>query len=206
MLVLASQSPRRKELLNIAGIHFHHHPVKVSEIFDEKLKPAENASQLATVKARACLDQHKQLKSGDFLILSADTIVTLNGQMLGKPADAGEAAGFLRLLSGKTHSVISGLALLESRSGKLFQGFDETEVEFKTLTEKDINEYVASGEPMDKAGGYAIQGLGAKLVSNFRGSKSNVIGLPLELFEKALKENNWNVHREPPPPSSGTRR
>jgi septum formation protein len=198
MMVLASQSPRRKELLNIAGIHFHHHPVKVSEIFDEKLKPAENASQLATLKARACVDQHKQLKLGKFLVLAADTIVTLDGQMLGKPESAGEATEFLRRLSGKTHSVISGLALLEVGAGKLWSGSDETQVEFKKLSENEISEYVSSGEPMDKAGAYAIQGLGGKLVANFRGSKSNVIGLPLELLEKALKENGWNVHRNSP--------
>lgn len=202
MIVLASQSPRRQELLNNAGIHFHHHPVKVSEIFDEKLKPAENASQIATAKAKACLDQHKQLKSGDFLILAADTIVVTDEQILGKPADAAEATEFLRRLSGKTHGVISGLALLDSRSEKLWTGYDETEVEFRKLSDSEIAAYVASGEPMDKAGAYAIQGLGGKLVSNFRGSKSNVIGLPLELLEQALKENHWNVRRAPPAKNS----
>lgn len=197
-LVLASQSPRRRDLLNEAGFEFHHHHVKVSEIFDEKLKPAENASHLATVKARACLEQHKHLKSGDYLILAADTIVALGDQMFGKPESDEQAREFLRLLSGKTHSVISGLALLESRSEKLFSGFARTEVEFRPLTERDIEEYVATGEPMDKAGGYAIQGLGRKLVASFRGSWSNVVGLPLELLEKALVENDWSVYRSSP--------
>jgi len=195
MLVLASQSPRRIELLNNAGFQFHHHPVKVSEIFDEKLKPAEDASQIATAKAEACVEQHKQLKSGDFLVLAADTVVALGDQKFAKPDSAAEAAEFLRRLSGKTHSVITGLALLETRSGKRFQGFAETMVEFKKLSEAQISEYVATGEPMDKAGGYAIQGLGGNLIASTHGSWSNVVGLPMELLEKALLENGWNVRR-----------
>ncbi len=206
MIVLASQSPRRKELLNNAGFQFHHHPVQVSELTDEKLKPEENASQIATAKAKACLEQYKDLKSGDFLILAADTIVTLGGQLLGKPESASEAASFLRRLSGKTHRVISGLALLEVRAEKLFQGFSETEVQFKVLSEPQISEYVATGEPFDKAGGYAIQGLGGKLVESYRGSWSNVVGLPMELLERALQENGWNVRREPPADNSKSRR
>ncbi len=202
MFVLASQSPRRIELLNNAGFQFHHHPVKVSEITDEKLKPEENASQIATDKAKACLAQHKQLKTGDFLILAADTIVALGGQMLGKPESASEAASFLRLLSGKTHRVISGLALLETRSEKLWQGYAATEVLFHSLTDAQISTYIDSGEPFDKAGGYAIQGLGAKLVASFKGSWSNVVGLPMELLERALTENGWNVRREPPAENS----
>lgn len=195
MFVLASQSPRRIALLNNAGFQFHHHPVKVSEIFDEKLKPEGNASHLATIKAEACVEQHKHLKSGDYLILAADTIVALGDQMFAKPDSATEAAEFLRRLSGKTHRVITGLALLEIRSGKLWKGSDTTEVEFHSLSEKQISDYVASGEPLDKAGGYAIQGLGSKLVASTRGSWSNVVGLPMELLEKALCENGWNVRR-----------
>lgn len=195
MLVLASASPRRRELLLQSGFEFLHHPVKVSEITDEKLKPEDNASQLATLKANACLEQHKSLNTQGFLVLAADTIVALGGQMLGKPESASQAAEFLRRLSGKTHRVISGLALLESGSRKLWTGFDETMVEFKTLSDREIADYVATGEPMDKAGAYAIQGLGGQFVSRYKGSWSNVVGLPLEKLEKALDENGWSVHR-----------
>ena len=198
MCVLASQSPRRIELLNNAGFQFLHHPVKVSEIIDEKLKPEENACQIATVKAKACVEQHKQLNSQGYLILAADTIVALGDQLLGKPGDDREATKFLRLLSGKTHRVISGLALLETGSEKLYCGYAETEVRFRALSGHEISAYVASGEPFDKAGGYAIQGLGAKLVDSFHGSWSNVVGLPMELLERAIKQNGWIVRREPP--------
>ena len=197
-LVLASASPRRVELLNNAGYKFLHHPVKVSEITEEKLKPEENASQIATVKAKACLEQYKQLKSGDYLILSADTIVVTDDQILGKPSSAREAYDFLRRLSGRAHRVITGLALLETRTDKLWKGFDQTKVEFHPLTKTQIEEYIASGEPMDKAGAYAIQGLGGKFVSSHYGSWSNVVGLPLELLEKVLVENGWTVDRKTP--------
>ncbi len=197
-LVLASRSPRRIELLQKAGFEFRHSPVKVSETIDENLNAGENASQIATAKAQACLMQDNSLKSGDFLILGADTVVTLGGQILGKPVDAEEAARFLRLLSGRAHSVITGLALLESGTGKLWKGYDSTEVRFRELSESEIESYVASGEPMDKAGAYAIQGGAAKFVTSHTGSWSNVVGLPLEKLESALKENDWVVRRRTP--------
>lgn len=196
-LVLASASPRRRDLLVAAGYEFTVSPVKISEIFDESLNPPEVASQIATNKARAALDQHMFLKSDGFLILSADTIVVLGDQILGKPSSALEAREFLRRLSGKTHRVITGICLLPSLTGpRAWTGVEASEVTFRTLTDEEIAEYVRGGEPMDKAGAYAIQGDGRKFVSSLRGSWSNVVGLPLERLEKALKENGWSVRRQ----------
>ncbi len=197
-LVLASQSPRRRELLQQAGFQFTVSPVKLSENIEENLNPAENASQIATDKAMACVEQNKELKRQGFLVLAADTIVAVDDQMLGKPTSVEEAQQFLRLMSGRAHRVITGLALFETGVEKLWRGFDETEVVFRRLSEVEIRDYVATGEPMDKAGGYGIQGGAGKFVSSHTGSWSNVVGLPLERLERVLKENGWHVGRQPP--------
>ncbi|MGZ3722352.1 MAG: Maf family protein [Bdellovibrionales bacterium] len=197
-IALASQSPRRRELLSQAAFSFRVFPVKVSEIIDENLKPAEVASQIATVKVQACVEQNKELKQPGFLVLGADTIVVLGAKILGKPENFSQAQHYLRSLSGKTHRVITGFTLLESGSTKVWSGAEMTEVKFKILGEKEIDDYISTGEPMDKAGAYAIQGGAAKFVSSFTGSKSNVIGLPLERLEKVLQENGWNVRRGTP--------
>lgn len=195
-IALASQSPRRRELLSTAGFEFRVFPVKVSEIFDEKMNPSEIASHLATVKVEACIEQNKELKSPGFLVLGADTIVVTAGKILGKPRNFTEAQKFLRSLSGKTHGVITGFTLQESGDAtKVWTGAELSEVKFRPLSEKEIADYIDTGEPMDKAGAYAIQGEGGKFVSSLVGSRSNVIGLPLERLAKVLKENSWNVRR-----------
>jgi septum formation protein len=194
-IALASQSPRRRELLSQAAFSFRVFPVKVSEIIDENLNPAEAASQIATTKVHACVEQNKELKEQGFLVLGADTIVVLGDRILGKPKNYSQAQQYLRSLSGKTHRVITGFSLLESGSTKVWTGAEMTEVKFRILGEKEIDEYIATGEPMDKAGAYAIQGGGGKFVSSFTGSKSNVIGLPIERLEKVLKDNGWTVRR-----------
>ena len=122
----------------------------------------------------------------------------LGRRILGKPANYSQAAQYLRLLSGKTHEVITGISLLESGTTNVWQGAEVTQVQFKILNEAEISEYVAGGEPMDKAGAYAIQGEGKKFVSSFTGSWSNVVGLPLERLEKVILENGWNVRRSTP--------
>ena len=197
-IALDSQSPRRRELLLSAGFEFRLFPVKVSEIFDENLNAGQVVSHLATIKAQAALKEHKELRSKGFLVLGADTLVFFEGRPLGKPENAQEAVRFLRLLSAKTHSVMTGLCLLESGSTKFWSGAVETLVEFRALTETEIYEYVASGEPMDKAGAYGLQGEGRKFVSKYIGSWSNVVGLPMERLEQALSENGWNVRRRAP--------
>lgn len=197
-LALASQSPRRRELLSDAGYEFRVFPVKVSEIIDENLNPADVASQLGTLKAQSCVEQNKELKQQGFLVLGADTIVVLGRRILGKPQNNAQAREYLRLLSSKTHNVITGFGLVESGTTKVWSGAEVTEVTFRNLSDQEIDTYVASGEPMDKAGAYAIQGGGGKFVSSFSGSWSNVVGLPLERLEKVLSENGWNVRRRAP--------
>lgn len=194
-LILSSQSPRRRELLEAARFEFTVSTVKVSEIFDEKLKPVEVASHLATLKARACLATHKELNSPGYLILAADTIVVLGDQILGKPADTSIAVESLERLSGREHSVMTGVTLIESGTSRWWSGVEETRVRFRDLSAEEIRAYVATGEPMDKAGAYGIQGEAKKFVSGLEGSWSNVVGLPLERLERALQENGWNIRR-----------
>jgi septum formation protein len=150
------------------------------------------------MKAEACVQKHKELKRQGFLVLGADTIVVLGSRIFGKPQNKSQACEFLRALASKTHSVISGFTLWETGSTKLWSGAVETRVTFRDLHEEEIQSYVAGGEPMDKAGAYAIQGEGRKFVSSFSGSWSNVVGLPLERLEEVLRENGWNVRRRTP--------
>lgn len=194
-LALASQSPRRRELLLDAGYEIQVFHLKVSENIDENLNPADVAAGLARRKVDACVAANKQLKSPGFLVLGADTIVVLGRTVLGKPRNFSEAQRFLRSLSGKTHSVITGIHLQESGATNFWTGAELTEVQFRVLSENEIDDYIATGEPMDKAGAYGIQGLGGKFVSKYTGSWSNVVGLPLERLEKVLKENGWSVRR-----------
>lgn len=194
-LLLVSQSPRRRELLSEAGYFFRVDTVKVSEIIDENLNLADAIMQVARQKAEAYLDAHKHLKSQKILILSADTVVVFGAQILGKPRNATEACQFLRQLSGEEHSVITGIYLLNMATGEHFAGTEESRVRFRDLTDDEIAAYVATGEPMDKAGAYAIQGEGGKLVAKFDGSWSNIVGLPMELLERVLRDKNWQVKR-----------
>jgi septum formation protein len=123
--------------------------------------------------------------------LSADTIVVLNGEILGKPVDEAEAVKFLKSLSATRHEVITGICLVDV-SGKTIVESETTQVEFRALSDKEISEYVATGEPMDKAGAYGIQGGGGKFVKGYVGSISNVVGLPIEKLQQVLKENGWD--------------
>lgn len=195
-LVLASQSPRRRDLLEKAGYEFRVSLVKVSEIFDENLNPEFVASHLATIKAQAARDTDNSLKQEGFLVLGADTIVVSGVQILGKPENPQQAVQFLRQLSGGAHRVMTGLALLKSGPRpELWSGTEITQVQFRTLSDVEIQDYVNTGEPMDKAGAYAIQGGAKDFVSSISGSWSNVVGLPLELLQKILLEKGWSVDR-----------
>ncbi len=195
-LVLASQSPRRRDLLKRSGFHFRVQPVKVSEIIEQNLNPQDLASHLATLKARAGLSESKLAETGGFLILGADTVVAYGGKNLGKPQTKQEACEFLDLLSGKTHQVITAFCLIESASKREIVDYAETLVEFHPLSETEIWEYIETGEPMDKAGAYAIQGLGGKFVKSYRGSWSNVVGLPMEKLEEVFVREGFDVRRE----------
>ena len=192
-LILASKSPRRRDLLKKAGFCFHVDPVKVSEIIDENLNPRAVAESLAWAKSEAFIQERKPLKKHGFLVLSADTIVALGHQVLGKPRNSTEAKSHLLRLSGKVHSVITALCIYDVDRGRDVVASEETLVFFHQLSEQEISEYVASGEPMDKAGAYAIQGVAGKFVDRIEGSFSNVVGLPMELFKKIIKENGWQI-------------
>lgn len=185
-LVLASASPRRQELLRNAGIEFTVHPANVPE----DILPGESAEtyvrRLALAKARAVFEKYP----GD-QILGADTIVVVDDSILGKPIDACDAARMLRLLSGREHRVITGVCLLTPNSEPSQSAHEDvriatTRVTMRTLTETDIQSYVAHGEPMDKAGAYAIQGLASRWIPKIEGCYFNVVGLPVPLVSAML--------------------
>jgi septum formation protein len=169
-LVLASASPRRQELLRTAGISFTVRPAAI----DERVLPGENpeayVSRLAAAKARGCW------LPGE-VTLGADTVVTLDGLLLGKPSDAADARRMLRLLSGRTHQVLTGVCLYDGSETR--SAVEITEVEFLDLSDEEIEQYVAGGEPLDKAGAYGIQGEASKFVKRVNGCYFNVVGLPL---------------------------
>ncbi len=181
MLILASQSPRRQELLRLITREFVVRPTGC----DETLRcadPAEHARQLALRKCAAALEQ---AGPGD-AVIAADTVVFLEGTLLEKPADEEEAAAMLRRLSGRTHRVCTGVAV--AFRGEIRSFTEETEVTFYPLSEELIGWYVATGEPMDKAGAYGIQGRGALLVQGIRGDYANVVGLPVSRLFRLLLE------------------
>jgi septum formation protein len=180
MLVLASQSPRRAEILRLAGIPFTVRSVPVDETARDGEKPEAYVCRLAEQKALAI-----PLQSGE-VILGADTTVVIDGQMLGKPADAAEARHMLEALSGRRHEVLTGICLRWQL--ELIRDWAVTQVWFAEMSAQEIEEYVASGEPMDKAGAYAIQGLASKFIEKIDGCYFNVVGLPVALVYKHLRK------------------
>jgi septum formation protein len=194
-LVLASQSPRRSELLTRAGYRFTVTSPQISEIPDENLNLSEQIRQLAVDKAMACLNSGKVAKEEGILVLSADTVVVLDEQILGKPRDFAECDVYLRRLSGQTHRVITGVCLVEAATGRRAVGHETSWVTFRRLNDAEIAAYVQSGEGLDKAGGYGIQGAAGKFVEKLEGPFDNVVGLPVELVTKLIEDNGWQVER-----------
>ncbi len=195
-LWLASQSPRRRELLENAGYLFHVHPVKISENIEENVNPEGAIIAIAKAKADAVVRLHKLSKIQKILVLAADTMVIVDDRLLGKPRNPDQALEFLRLLSGRKHRVVTAIVLLNIETGETFEGADSTDVEFRKLDESEMAGYAATNEPYDKAGGYAYQGQARRFVASIYGSPSNVIGLPLELLEKTLQARGWHVRRK----------
>ena len=159
-------------------------PDNSPETVDKSATPEETVKRLAVQKARnvsACADS-------DEIVIAADTVVFIDGKILGKPVDAAEAAEMLRTLSGRDHHVCTGIAVIDNAIGKSFCCFERTLVHFKHLTDSEIERYIASGEPMDKAGAYGIQGKGALFVEWIKGDYFNVVGLPLCRLAQVLKE------------------
>jgi septum formation protein len=177
-LILASQSPRRKELLAHLGVRFQVLPSRAQERFG-KGSPAFQARRLAREKAEEVVARLRKRGESQGWVLGADTIVVKSGRLLGKPKNESDAARMLRLLSGGEHGVITGLALLPLGQGKPWIAHELTRVSFRKLSPAEIADYVMSGEPMDKAGAYGIQGRAGAFVSGIRGDYFNVVGLPL---------------------------
>jgi septum formation protein len=182
-IILASASPRRQELLKNAGIAFEAWPANIPEVPRAGEAPVTFAERMAREKARAV-----SASLPDRILLAADTVVTVGNEILGKPENDEDAARMLRLLSGRTHAVITGICLIG-------EGFEDvrsetTAVDFSRITEAEIRDYISTGEPMDKAGAYAIQGGASRWITNVKGDYNNVVGLPVELVLRMLKDLN----------------
>jgi septum formation protein len=182
MLVLASASPRRQELLRNAGIAFEIQPAHIAEDPLPGESAKDCAERLAREKALAVARQRP-----NDAILGADTVVVIGDQILGKPVDAADATRMLRLLSGRTHQVITGVCLVTG--GQWSVASETTSVAMSEISAEEIAEYILSGEPMDKAGAYAIQGVASRWIPRIEGDYSNVVGLPVARVYRMLRES-----------------
>lgn len=195
-IILASASPRRREILTNLGLNFE---VLVSDADESKIDknsiPVEiYVQELALLKAMAVA---QKLKNRSAVIISADTVVYLDGEILGKPKTEADAFEMLSKLSGKSHSVFSGLCVMDAKTLKSVCAREETKVFFKELTAEKIQDYIKTGEPMDKAGAYAVQGLGALFTEKVEGDFFNVIGLPVKRLAEILEEEfEFDIFKE----------
>lgn len=180
-IILASGSPRRKMLLSQLGIDFVSVAADVDEIWDQDMEPALQCQRLAQAKA-----DNIQVEDADSLIIAADTVVVLGDIVLGKPESPAHARRMLSLLSGRKHRVITGLCIRNTRTDKRESTSEITTVSFRTIREEEIDAYILTGEPLDKAGAYAVQGLGAIFVEKVEGCYYNVVGLPLHTLYQML--------------------
>ena len=203
-VVLASSSPRRKELLEQIGLKFTVDAGEVNEDISRKPNPTDLVKTISLEKATAAAARHP-----DSIIIAADTIGVLGNKLLGKPRGAAEAVAMLHMMSGKCHSVLTGFTVLDAGDGRTVSKVVETRVYFKKLSPEEIENYVRSGEPLDKAGAYAIQGIGSSLIDRIEGDYYNVIGLPLYALVNELKKFGISLAggvshaslRNPPPGS-----
>lgn len=185
-LYLASSSPRRRELMEQLGLRFSVVVRPVDEMVEGNYSPGEMVEILSERKARAVA---RELSRG--LVIGSDTVVVWQGKVLGKPADDQDALNMLRCLQGSEHFVYSGLAVIDAQSRKFALAHERTRVLFRPAGDDELRQYIASGEPLDKAGAYAIQGLGAVFISGIEGCYANVVGLPV--FKLALVLKNFGV-------------
>jgi len=187
MIILASASPRRKELLKQIGCSFKVEVSQAEEIMSGDMAPVELVQDNARSKALAVWRNNPQQA-----VLGADTVVVVDGEIFGKPHDEAEAASYLRRLSGRAHQVITGVALCQKE--QVLTEAVVTEVVFAAVSDSEIREYIATGEPMDKAGAYAIQGRAAAFIEGIRGSFSNVVGLPLRAVVKLAEKAGVDLY------------
>jgi septum formation protein len=181
-LILASASPRRQHLLTQLGLAFDVMPADIDESWRLEESPVDYVKRLAYAKAWHVAQDHPMV-----FVLGADTIVTIDGEILGKPRDAGEARAMLRRLSGRHHDVLTGLALLHHQGAFTRIDSVRTSVRFRPLSDADIDAYMATREPFDKAGSYAIQGDGSRFVDGYDGCYTNVVGLPIRRTAALLR-------------------
>ena len=186
MLVLASQSPRRSEILAQAGLPFTVRVSGVEEIRQPAESPEDYVRRLAQDKARAAVSSPAEF------VLAADTVVVVDGSVLEKPVSSSDAEAMLRRLSGRSHAVLTGVCLLHD--GVERAQVESTRVFFSSLSEDEIRDYCASGEPMDKAGAYAIQGLASKFIQRIEGCYFNVVGLPISLVYRLLQDAGYSFN------------
>ena len=182
-IVLASASPRRRDILRTLGLSFAVEPSEVDETVIAGVRIADVVAELALAKARDVASRHSEA-----LVLGADTLVELDGAILGKPSSPQDARRMLGLMSGRRHRVVTGLVLLDPASDKARSRNVETLVSFRQMAPSEIDAYVATGEPLDKAGAYGIQGLGAAFVERIEGDYYNVAGLPVAALNELLAE------------------
>ncbi len=221
--VLASKSPRRRFFLQKRGYVFHTFPVEISEFLDKNLRVELAVEDLAKRKAQALVQSLEKEGSEPTLILSADTIVVFKNEVLGKPKDQQDAFETLRRLAGQSHRVITGYCLWNTQIPKIITGHAISDVEFRSLTDEEIWDYVKSGDPMDKAGSYGIQSLARQLirkqhqqldeaegeelgstfrfkgedfVKKFTGTLENIAGLPIDQIEKQMQELGWALPKK----------
>ena len=179
-LILASQSPRRKELLGLFHIPFSIQVAQIDESMDPEKSPSEEVARVSRAKAEATP------RSPEDVVVAADTIVVCNGQVLGKPKDEADAYRMLRLLSGRDHQVMTGLCVLKGETVRVCT--EVTDIHFRELTDREIYAYIATGEPMDKAGSYGIQGGAALFAEKLHGDYYNVMGLPVCRLGQLLRQ------------------
>lgn len=179
MIILASKSPRRRELLKYITTDFTAVSSDVDEALPDGISPSDAVLYLSKIKA-------EPFRNDNDIVIGADTVVSIDGKILGKPCDKAEARQMLKSLSGREHSVFTGITVIKGTKEKSF--YTETKVRFFELSDDDISNYIETGEPMDKAGAYGIQGLGSLLVEKIDGDYFNVVGLPVSKLNKVLKE------------------
>ncbi len=182
-IILASDSPRRKEILRGLGVNFRTIGSNIKEKTDKSSSPIEVVKHFAYMKAKYVSDRLE----GYYIIIGADTIVE-HKKILGKPKDKQDAYNMLRLLSGKIHNVITGFAIIDCSTGQQFIDYESTKVHFKNLSNKEIQDYIATGEYIGKAGAYAIQGKASLFIKKIEGDYFNVVGLPVFKLGAALRD------------------
>jgi len=193
-LILASISPRRRELLQMLQLPFEAHAPKFEEVSESRWTPAQEALELAKGKARSLLQDFPEA-----LVIGSDTLIAFEGEKIGKPKDASDAVAILRRLSGKIHQIFTGVAVIDAAGGKWSGALSQVTVAMRAASDAELTDYVATGEPLDKAGAYAIQGLGRHLISAIEGDYFAAVGLPLRELAEILTELGL-----PPPISVST--